>query len=193
MPGDQPTIQAGIDAVVNGDDIEADPGIYLETIDFLGKSITVRSVSGDPNDTIIDGTGFDTHLVTCTSGEDPNTVLAGFTITGGNANGAAGCPGQCGGGMLCDGTSPTLINAIIKNNTPNGVINSGGVTTMTYSIIHGGFIGVGNFDTDPLFIDADGADDTIGTADDNLAPAGHLPGNRRRRHHRRTGAKWLRP
>jgi predicted outer membrane repeat protein len=73
-----------------------------------------------------------------------------------------------GGGIYNASSSPTLVNTIIKNNTPNGVINSGGVTTMTYSLIQGGFIGDGNFDADPLFVDADGDDDTIGTADDDL-------------------------
>jgi len=41
--GDQPTIQAGIDAAVNGDEVVVAPGTYVETINFLGKAITLRS------------------------------------------------------------------------------------------------------------------------------------------------------
>ncbi|MCH9021473.1 MAG: hypothetical protein IID32_01760, partial [Planctomycetes bacterium] len=52
VPGDFATIQGAIDAAVNGDEVVVDPNTYYEIIDFLGKAITVRSASGDPNDTI---------------------------------------------------------------------------------------------------------------------------------------------
>jgi len=54
VPADQPTIQAGIDAAANGDTVLVAAGTYNETINFMGKAITVASVSG-PRDTIIDG------------------------------------------------------------------------------------------------------------------------------------------
>jgi len=54
VPADQPTIQAGIDAAVEGDIVLVSPGIYVENIDFLGKAITVRSWAG-ADLTIIDG------------------------------------------------------------------------------------------------------------------------------------------
>ncbi len=90
VPGDQPTIQAGIIAAVSGDVVIVAQGEYFENINFNGKAITVRSI--DPNDagvvmsTIINGGGSGT-VVTCNNGEGANTVLSGFVITGGNANG----------------------------------------------------------------------------------------------------------
>ena len=59
VPGQYPTIQSAIIAASEGDIIVAEPNIYYENINFLGKAITVRSV--EPNDanvvaaTVIDG------------------------------------------------------------------------------------------------------------------------------------------
>ncbi len=46
VPGDQPTIQAGIDAAFGGDEIVVAPGTYFETINFLGKAIWLHSSDG---------------------------------------------------------------------------------------------------------------------------------------------------
>src|SRR6266436_1528190 len=54
VPADQPTIQAAIDAAVNGDTVLVSDGTYKENIDFKGKAITVKSVNGFAT-TIIDG------------------------------------------------------------------------------------------------------------------------------------------
>ncbi len=106
VPGNQPTIQAGIDAAVNGDEIIVVPGTYFETINFLGKAIIVRS-SGGPRVTIIDAQGAGS-VVTCQSGEGPDTVLEGFTITGGLAS--------LGGGMFNSNSSPTLKRCNFRDN-----------------------------------------------------------------------------
>ena len=112
VPGDEPTIQAGIDAAMNGDEIVVAPGTYFETINFLGKAITLRS-SGGPEVTIIDaggdlGAG---SVVTCDGAEGPGSVLQGFTITGGVA--------FEGGGMYNDGSSPTVIGCVFEGNSAN--------------------------------------------------------------------------
>jgi hypothetical protein len=105
VPGDFPTIQAAIGAAAAGDEVVVAPGTYVENINMLGKAITVRST--DPGDagvvlsTIIDGGG--ATAVTCNSGEDLDTVLAGFVITGNFVIGA-------GPGMFNDNTSPTVLN-----------------------------------------------------------------------------------
>ena len=139
VPGDQPTIQAGIDAAVDGDEVVVAPGTYFEAINFNGKAITVRSASGNPADTIINGGPFNTHVVQCVSGEGPSTVFSGFTITGGNPY--LGVVADHGGGMLNSGSSPMVTNCVFSGNLAflagGGMCNLNGsnptVTDCTFS------------------------------------------------------------
>ena len=110
------SIQTAIDNAVDTDEIVVAPGTYFETINFLGKAVTLRSSDG-ADVTIIDGTGF-FHVVQCVSGEGPDTVLHGFRITGGNANGSF--PDNFGGGMFIDNGSPTVANCWFIGNTASG-------------------------------------------------------------------------
>ena len=99
------SIQTAINNAVDTDEIVVAPGTYFEAINFLGKAVTLRSSDG-AEVTVIDGTG-NFHVVQCVSGEGPDTVLDGFTITGGNANGST-FPDNIGGGMLIFASSPTV-------------------------------------------------------------------------------------
>lgn len=47
VPGDQPTIQAGIDAAVDGDTVSVDDGIYIEQLVINGKYIILQGESRD--------------------------------------------------------------------------------------------------------------------------------------------------
>ncbi len=89
VPADYPTIQAGIDAAVDGDEVLVADGVYTgdgnRDLDFHGKPITVRSNFGRPNCIIdCDGTveephrGFYFH-----SGETADSVAQGFRIRNG--------------------------------------------------------------------------------------------------------------
>ncbi len=102
-----------------------------------------------------------------------------------------------GGAVRVYASSPTLINCILWNNyAPVGTqlsINGIGTLTVTYSDVLNGerdigdavhvdidsgsvlSWGVGNADIDPLFADADGADNTVGTTDDDLHLRGITP------------------
>jgi len=113
VPGDQPTIQAAINAASNGDTVLVADGIYVENINFTGKAITVTSVNG-PSSTTIDGARLDS-VVTFRSGEGANAVLTGFTITNGFSNFNKPNFGD-GGGVFIRNASPTVTNNVITAN-----------------------------------------------------------------------------
>ncbi len=113
VPGDQPTIQAGIDTAQNGDTVLVAPGTYYENINFHGKAITVKSSDG-PSVTIIDGSA-NGSVVTFNSGESTNAVLSGFTIQNGQTYYASG-------GIQIAAASPTITdNLITKNHAIVGI------------------------------------------------------------------------
>ncbi|MBT5270575.1 MAG: T9SS type A sorting domain-containing protein [Candidatus Marinimicrobia bacterium] len=127
VPADQTTIQAGIDAAVDGDTVLVDPGIYSgldnKNVSFDGKEIIVKSTHG-ADTTIIDcqgsGRGFAFY-----SGETNSSVLDGFTIINGDVSGFTNLEGSANGdGIACfplesnnfgTGPSPIIKNCIIKS------------------------------------------------------------------------------
>ncbi|MHC4383963.1 MAG: right-handed parallel beta-helix repeat-containing protein [Planctomycetota bacterium] len=112
------SIQTAIDNAVDTDEIIVAPGTYYETINFLGKAVTLRSSDG-PEVTIIDAQQAGT-VVTCDSGEGPDTVLEGFTVTGGTGTFFNPCHSlggtKAGGGMLVWYSSPTVISCFFTAN-----------------------------------------------------------------------------
>ena len=107
VPDDQPAIQAGIVAAVNGQTVVVLPGTYPEHIDFLGKAIRVTTSDG-PALTTIDGTQSGS-VVTFKTGEGNTSVLSGFTITNGKSI-------IQGAGIEVGSTSPTIQNNLITAN-----------------------------------------------------------------------------
>ena len=110
VPGDYPTIQAGIDAAVDGDTVLVANGIWTgdgnKNLDFGGKAITVTSENGAENCIINcegDGRGFYFG-----NGEGENSEVSGFTITNGFD--------VDGGGLYCYNASPTITNCTINSN-----------------------------------------------------------------------------
>jgi len=134
VPEDYLTIQGAIDAATDGDEIIVAPGTYFEAINFLGKAVYLHSSDG-PDVTTIDATGLETSVVTCDSSESSDTVLEGFTITGGIGT-VVFYPGYFhGGGMYNHNSSPAINNCTFTGNSATyggGICNhEGGGSTVT--------------------------------------------------------------
>ena len=126
--GDFPTIQAAIDAVVDGDIIELTDGTFTgdgnRDIDYLGKAITVRSQSGDPESCIIDcgaSPGSPHRGFLLENAEGPESVIEGVTIQNGYRSAGGAVPGRArettGGAVWCGANArPTIRNCIIRDN-----------------------------------------------------------------------------
>jgi len=118
--GDFPTIQAAVDAVISGDTIELEDGIYTGSgnrdINYLGKAITIRSQSGNPTACVVDceASSLDPHRgFEFASDEDPAAVLEGITVRNGYAWGEE--QHTWGGGIRINFASPTIVNCIFEN------------------------------------------------------------------------------
>ncbi|MCP4708906.1 MAG: S8 family serine peptidase, partial [Planctomycetes bacterium] len=116
VPGDYATIQTAIKSSWDGGMVWIADGIYTgvgnRDIEFLGRAITVQSVNG-PENCIIDceGTRLKPHRGFYFRGEEgADSVLEGVTIRNGYA------PGDKGGGIRCDGSSPTINNCVMSDN-----------------------------------------------------------------------------
>lgn len=89
--GDYPTIQAAIDAVVDGDVIELSDGEFMgagnRDLVIETRRFTIRSASGDPERTVIDceGSSADPHFGLWVGfkviGDFPEVALEGLTVT----------------------------------------------------------------------------------------------------------------
>ncbi len=115
VPEDHETIVAAIDATEDGDTVLVQPGIYLESLDFQGKAITVASLLLTTDrveyvdSTIIDTQEEQSGAVIFENDEDENSILTGFTIQNGQADN--------GGGVFIHSASPTISHCLLQLNT----------------------------------------------------------------------------
>jgi hypothetical protein len=138
VPTDHATIQGGIDAAVDGDTVLVAEGTFFESINYLGKAITVAShfiLDQDTThiaNTIIDGSTAanqdSASVVYFQSGEDTTSVLMGLKITGGTGTKTGDSFGSeiNGGGVFCMNSSASILHNIIRGNQAVGRRESGG-------------------------------------------------------------------
>ena len=119
IPDSYGTIQAAIDASIDGETVLVRDGTYTgagnKNLDLSGKAITVCSEYG-PASCIIDCENFDRGFYFHCD-ETNTTVVDGFTVKNGNSG--------PGGAIYCSHASPTIINCILINNIES-VGNGGG-------------------------------------------------------------------
>lgn len=127
--GDVPTIQAAIDTAVAGDEVLVAPGTYTWTNQFISGSRMIIMKSGiwlhsegGPEITVLDAER-QGGVIYC-DGVDDQATIQGFTITGAETGSTTGSGGA---GILCRGSSPSIVDNIITGNSyGNGWIRNGG-------------------------------------------------------------------
>jgi hypothetical protein len=123
VPLEYPNIRGALNDALPGQTVLVADGVYAglgnRLLDFHGKSLTLRSENG-PANCIIDGENLN-RGIHFHSGEGPDAVVDGFTIMNCVAHGLdSEVYGTVGGGagICCElGSSPTIRNCIVRNNT----------------------------------------------------------------------------
>ncbi len=155
VPREYPTIQAAINAAVEGQTIEVDMGFYSEKIDFNGKRLVVRSIRGAEFTTIVSvGQGLGVNINSINS---EGAGLHGFTITQSGENTdwlvvarnksvVSGCriSNPTGGGVLLSQEAVLSDSLLVGNNV--AVMGESGATpgrtTVQNCTVVGNTIGV---------------------------------------------------
>lgn len=107
------TIQAAIDAAIDGDTILVADGAYSgpgnRDMSFFGKRLIVRSENGAANCSIACSEELSDHRgFIIDSGEPAGTAIIGFTIIGGRAN--------SGGAILCNSSDLLIAECVFRYN-----------------------------------------------------------------------------
>jgi len=132
-PADFSTIQAAVDAAVNGDTIRVYPGTYTSTtsevVNLLGKAIVIEpAVAPSPGNAAsyatIDGQDA-RRCIVATLNEVETTVIRGLRVFRGRAS--------AGGGMYVVNGSPRIEDMWFQSNVATGGVASGGALRLLNS------------------------------------------------------------
>ncbi|MHC4616695.1 MAG: choice-of-anchor Q domain-containing protein [Planctomycetota bacterium] len=146
-------VQEGIDVASDSGWVAVYPGIYEERIDFVGKAITVAGMGGAA---IIQAPG--NYAVWFSHGEDTNSVFKNFVVR--NSYGGllfvSSSPTvsqvtvvDCNNGAIAEeGAQPDISNSIFWNNADGDLYQC----EARYSCIERGGEGLGNINSEPLFV-----------------------------------------
>jgi predicted outer membrane repeat protein len=129
--GEVPDIRTGIMSASDGDALVLADGIYTgygnTELSYMGKSIVIRSESGDPHACIVDCEGSETiwrRGFLFSSGEGPASAILGVTIRNGHS--------YQGAGIWCWRSSPTMTNVILSGSVADyhggGIYCGGGAS-----------------------------------------------------------------
>ncbi len=97
VPGDQPTIQAGVNAAVDGDTVLVAAGVYTENVRFNGKEAILKSADGAAA-TIIEPLDPNISVISFLDSEGRGAVIEGFRLQ----------HDELASGVKCEGTSPVI-------------------------------------------------------------------------------------
>ena len=144
VPGEFLAIQDALNMAAPADTIKVHADIELPTVTIQGKGLQIyggyadgyvdRDAAGTP--TVVEGNPNNPALQ-FSGAVDQTTVIDGFQVQGGGGRFYADIPypGNYGGGIMCNGVSPTLRNLIVTGNTvgSNSVLGLGGGIALSNS------------------------------------------------------------
>lgn len=159
------TIQHAIDVAAEGDIIMVWPGIYQESLFFMGKAITIRSAA---DAAILQPDPADGIAVTFMFGEQEDSILEHFVIINSDiaiyvhqSSPTLRHLTVVNNGYGLDSifnSHPKIDHCIFWNNAADDICFDTYLPEVTYSCMQRQFTGLGNISSDPLFVNSDSSD-----------------------------------
>lgn len=118
VPSQYATIQAAVAASARGDVVIVAPGTYNESIDLMGRHLTLRS-SGGAAVTTLDGAGLAASILIAMSGESAgDTIVRGFTFRNGYGVTIPACAleGRKGGAIFVLNAGLAVLDSVFEEN-----------------------------------------------------------------------------